>query len=201
VLALSCVVLEPPPGLVPDLLAARLPDVRGRLDELSSAGSAVEVVDPHRVRFRLKQPWPDFMTFYATPATGAVLAQKASQRFPNVTIAAQGYLVIAGDGRSFREKYPTVTNYVAAWTPKLANSGEQITLRNSLGDQVDQVRYSNEGDWGLRTRGEKAVASLTASGNVVTVNVPYHSYVFTSREQTIRIAGATPSPRCGKELA
>ncbi len=26
---------------------------------------------PHRVRFRLKQPWPDFMTFYATPATGA----------------------------------------------------------------------------------------------------------------------------------
>ena len=24
-----------------------------------------------RVRFRLKQPWPDFMTFYGTPATGA----------------------------------------------------------------------------------------------------------------------------------
>src|SRR5262245_34232562 len=33
--------------------------------------AAVEVVDPHTVRFRLKQPWPDFMTFYATPATGA----------------------------------------------------------------------------------------------------------------------------------
>jgi peptide/nickel transport system substrate-binding protein len=33
--------------------------------------AAVEVVDPHRVRFRLKQPWPDFMTFYGTPATGA----------------------------------------------------------------------------------------------------------------------------------
>ena len=32
---------------------------------------AVEVVDPLRVRFRLKEPWPDFMTFYATPATGA----------------------------------------------------------------------------------------------------------------------------------
>ncbi len=31
----------------------------------------MEVVDPHRVRFRLKQAWPDFMTFYATPATGA----------------------------------------------------------------------------------------------------------------------------------
>jgi peptide/nickel transport system substrate-binding protein len=32
---------------------------------------AVETPDPGRVRFRLKQPWPDFMTFYATPATGA----------------------------------------------------------------------------------------------------------------------------------
>jgi peptide/nickel transport system substrate-binding protein len=32
---------------------------------------AVEVVDPHRVRFQLAQAWPDFMTFYATPATGA----------------------------------------------------------------------------------------------------------------------------------
>jgi len=31
----------------------------------------VEVIDPLRVRFTLKQPWPDFMTFYATPATGA----------------------------------------------------------------------------------------------------------------------------------
>ncbi len=32
---------------------------------------AVEIVDPHRVRYRLKQPWPDFMTFFGTPATGA----------------------------------------------------------------------------------------------------------------------------------
>jgi peptide/nickel transport system substrate-binding protein len=33
--------------------------------------AAVEVVDPQRVRFRFKQPWPDFLTFYGTPATGA----------------------------------------------------------------------------------------------------------------------------------
>jgi peptide/nickel transport system substrate-binding protein len=32
---------------------------------------AVEIVDPHRVRFVLHSPWPDFLTFYATPATGA----------------------------------------------------------------------------------------------------------------------------------
>jgi peptide/nickel transport system substrate-binding protein len=33
--------------------------------------TAVETPDAGRVRFRLKQPWPDFMAFYGTPATGA----------------------------------------------------------------------------------------------------------------------------------
>src|SRR5215831_4521753 len=32
---------------------------------------AVDVVDTHRVRFVLDEPWPDFLTFYATLATGA----------------------------------------------------------------------------------------------------------------------------------
>ena len=31
----------------------------------------VQIVDPGRVRFVLKEPWPDFMTFYGTSATGA----------------------------------------------------------------------------------------------------------------------------------
>ncbi len=32
---------------------------------------SVDIVDPHRVRFALHRPWPDFLVFYATPATGA----------------------------------------------------------------------------------------------------------------------------------
>src|SRR5256714_697984 len=31
----------------------------------------VQVAAPHRVRFVLKEPWPDFMAFYGTSATGA----------------------------------------------------------------------------------------------------------------------------------
>jgi peptide/nickel transport system substrate-binding protein len=38
---------------------------------LKSKVASVEVVSPTQVRFRLKQAWPDFMAFYATPATGA----------------------------------------------------------------------------------------------------------------------------------
>ena len=32
---------------------------------------SVDVVDRHRIRFVLHTPWPDFLVFYATPATGA----------------------------------------------------------------------------------------------------------------------------------
>jgi len=39
--------------------------------QLHDRVKAVEVVDPHRVRFVLHAPWPDFLAFYATPATGA----------------------------------------------------------------------------------------------------------------------------------
>jgi len=31
---------------------------------------AVEIVDPQRVRLHLKEPWPDFMAYLGTPATG-----------------------------------------------------------------------------------------------------------------------------------
>src|SRR5262249_22659771 len=39
-------------------------------DLLHDRVAAVEAPDPQHVRFKLKSPWPDFMTFYAT-ATGA----------------------------------------------------------------------------------------------------------------------------------
>ena len=39
--------------------------------ELKKKVKAVEIVTPHHVRFQLHEPWPDFLTFYATPATGA----------------------------------------------------------------------------------------------------------------------------------
>jgi peptide/nickel transport system substrate-binding protein len=39
-------------------------------DLLASRVAAIDTPDPQHVRFRLKEPWPDFLTFYAT-ATGA----------------------------------------------------------------------------------------------------------------------------------
>ena len=31
----------------------------------------IDIVDPYRVRFHLHEPWPDFLTYYGTLATGA----------------------------------------------------------------------------------------------------------------------------------
>jgi peptide/nickel transport system substrate-binding protein len=43
----------------------------GGASTLKARVAGVDVLDPSRVRIRLKQPWPDFLTFYGTPATGA----------------------------------------------------------------------------------------------------------------------------------
>ena len=39
--------------------------------DLKKKVKAVEIVTPHHIRFQLHEPWSDFLTFYATPATGA----------------------------------------------------------------------------------------------------------------------------------
>jgi peptide/nickel transport system substrate-binding protein len=50
--------------------------------ELKQRVKAVETPDPLTVRFRLHEPWPDFMTFYGTTATaaGIVLPRKYTEQ-------------------------------------------------------------------------------------------------------------------------
>ena len=56
-------------------------DVKFSFERYKGAGSKelqahvrqVEIVDPLTIRFHLKEPWPDFMTFYGTTATAAGL--------------------------------------------------------------------------------------------------------------------------------
>jgi peptide/nickel transport system substrate-binding protein len=68
-------------------------DVKFSFERYKGAGAkalhehvaAVEIVDPRVVRFHLKQPWPDFMTFYGTTATAAGL------------IVPKNYLMKVGD--------------------------------------------------------------------------------------------------------
>jgi peptide/nickel transport system substrate-binding protein len=49
---------------------------------LKSKVKAVEIVNAHCIRFQLHGPWPDFMTFSGTPATGAawILPKKYAEQ-------------------------------------------------------------------------------------------------------------------------
>src|SRR5881296_1794253 len=54
-------------------------DVKYSFDRYKGAGATllkekvkdVQILAPNRIRFHLREPWPDFMTFYGTSATGA----------------------------------------------------------------------------------------------------------------------------------
>jgi peptide/nickel transport system substrate-binding protein len=69
---------------------------------LKAKVARVEVVDPHRVRFVLKERWPDFLTFYATPATGAAwivprkyLEKVGDEGFKKAPVGAGPYRFVA----------------------------------------------------------------------------------------------------------
>jgi len=74
--------------------------------------------------------------------------------FPVLDVPAGGYVVVASDPVAFATKYPGVTVPVMGpWTGRLSNSGETIRLVNAVGNQVDELTYSDQGDWADRRRG------------------------------------------------
>src|SRR2546430_7225282 len=65
-------------------------DVKFSFDRYKGAGATelharvrqVEGVDPLTLRFQLKEPWPDFMTFYGTTATAAGVRRAQKKHTP-----------------------------------------------------------------------------------------------------------------------
>ena len=75
--------------------------------------------------------------------------------FPDVTLDAGEYLVIAADLDTFASEYPGVSNVVGGWDGKLSNSGEMIELVDSTGEIINSVHYADQGDWGVRELGPR----------------------------------------------
>lgn len=72
--------------------------------------------------------------------------------FPNITIPAGGYIIVAADPASFQTTYGTAATVVGPWIGQLSNSGELIRLRDDLDQSGDEVEYSDQGDWAQRVR-------------------------------------------------
>ena len=75
-----------------------------------------------------------------------------SYTFPELSIPAGGFLVVAADPAKFTDTYGEVSLLTGGWTGSLSNRGERIRLADQNGEQVDEVRYYDQGDWATRTR-------------------------------------------------
>jgi hypothetical protein len=99
----------------------------------------------------------EYVELYNTGAAavnvgGWRLTSGVSFTFPNVSIPAGGYLVVAADPAAFAVKYPGVNNVVGGWTGRLSNSADSIVLVDFRGVKMDQVEYADDGDWASRER-------------------------------------------------
>src|SRR6267378_7743418 len=131
---------------------------------LKARVASIEIVDPLRLRFRFKQPWPDFMTFYATPATSAawIVPKKYVERvgddgFKKAPVGAGPYrfvsfnpgvelVVEAYDG--YWRKTPSVKRVVLKSVPDeatrmvMVKRGESDISYGLRGPDADDVRRS-----------------------------------------------------------
>jgi peptide/nickel transport system substrate-binding protein len=115
----------------------------------------VEILDPRRVRFRLKRPWPDFLTFYASAtAAGWIVSKKYIEKvgdegFKQAPVGAGPYkfvsfnpgveLVLEAFDQYWR-KPPSVKRFVLKVIPD-----ETTRLAALKGGEVDIV-YSIRGE-------------------------------------------------------
>jgi len=131
---------------------------RGLKDKVAD----VETPDAGRVRFRLKQPWPDFMTFYGTLATGAgwVVPKKYVERvgedaFRKAPIGAGPYRFVSFTPgielvleafEGYWRKSPSVKRLVLRTIPDPATRlaalkrGEADIAVSMIGELGDEVR-------------------------------------------------------------
>jgi peptide/nickel transport system substrate-binding protein len=138
--------------------------------------ASVDIVDPHRVRYRLREPWPDFMAFFGTPATGAgwIVPKKYVEKvgddgFKKAPIGAGPYKFVsfnpglemvleAHDG--YWRKTPSVKRLVWRVVPD-----ETTRLAMLKRGEVD-IAYSLRGPLAeevKRTQGLRLASSLTSS--------------------------------------
>lgn len=74
--------------------------------------------------------------------------------FPAGTVIQAGAcLVVAADAAAFRAARPGFSGaLVGGWTGRLSNKGERLTLADPAGNEIDDVEYSDGGDWAMRAR-------------------------------------------------
>ncbi len=90
----------------------------------------------------------------AVDLTGWEFTKGVNYAFPPGTLLpGRSYLAIPANASTFTAKYPAVTNVTSSdWSGggTLGNGGELVRLKNAEDEVVDEVEYSDQGDWAVR---------------------------------------------------
>ena len=83
--------------------------------------------------------------------TGYSFTSGVNYTFPNVSIAANSYLVVSVDSVAMQNVYGVSA---LEWTSgALSNGGEPVALKDNLGNVVDSLRYDDNAPWPSETDG------------------------------------------------
>ncbi len=94
--------------------------------------------------------------------SGWRLDDAVDYQFPADTkLGPQQYLVVSQNAAAFKLRYPELTNVLGNFRGTLANAGEQIRLRDALGNVADEVHYFHDGRWDSRADGAGPSLELT----------------------------------------
>lgn len=117
----------------------------------------------------------------------------------SVNLAPGAYLVVASDANTFARKYPGVTNVVAGWTGAMKS---HLRLVDASGQIVNEVNFSNDGDWGARILttnnnsfghyGWEWFAAHDGSGSSLELLNPNLPNTFGQNWNASRVMGGTP---------
>jgi hypothetical protein len=121
---------------------------------LLAAELAINEIMYHPLSGQDRDEWIELYNYGDAAANllGYRLVNGVDFEFPDVTVGAGEYLVVAADVDAFRALYPEVTAVVGNWTGRLSNRSEDVELADEAGNLLDRAKYADSGDWAARRR-------------------------------------------------
>jgi peptide/nickel transport system substrate-binding protein len=123
-------------------------------DLIKDRVAAVEALDPRHLRFRLKAPWSDFLTFYAT-ASGAgwvvpkkYVEQVGDEGFKKAPVGAGPYKLVSFTGcrAGVRGLRPVLAQDPERQTPRVQGDPDETTRLAALQRGEIDIVYSIRGE-------------------------------------------------------
>ena len=84
------------------------------------------------------------------PLQGWEITNGVDFEFPAINILPGEYLIIAADPEVFSNIWGEGVKVIGPWSGQLSDRGERIRIKDALGEEVDDVSYSDQGDWAFR---------------------------------------------------